>query len=297
MSSSKEAEHMANQAQPQQPPAPAYSEAGPSHSQSNDKIPTAENPFDFPESNLPTYSEASTSNQPPIAIPQEAPSQTSPFLKAYAPALLGHGITQEAWTSFLDTISAFMTAKVGERAVNHAGDIAKTVGQQPVSYVKGVGNHAKSVGKNIVNNTKKGNIIGAAAGVVGGAISIPLGAVFGAVGTIVGLPGRTIAAAVKKPQTPAERAVAYVAVANHDWLNKRGLHASIVTTEQLSEIVGVSVKALLEASAEGNKSEGSLGPLGALSEHTAHLEVKGPGVVDISKETWWLTVVQIEAAS
>ena len=287
---------MANQAQSQQPPAPAYSEAGPSHSQSNDKIPTAENPFDFPESNLPTYSEASTSNQPPIAIPQEAPSQTSPFLKAYAPALLGHGITQEAWTSFLDTISAFMTAKVGERAVNHAGDIAKTVGQQPVSYVKGVGNHAKSVGKNIVNNTKKGNIIGAAAGVVGGAISIPLGAVFGAVGTIVGLPGRTIAAAVKKPQTPAERAVAYVAVANHDWLNKRGLHASIVTTEQLSEIVGVSVKALLEASAEGNKSEGSLGPLSALSDYTAHLEVKGPGVVDIGKETWWLTVVQIEAA-
>nr|CEG04635.1 unnamed protein product [Fusarium clavum] len=297
MSSGKEAEHMANQAQPQQPPAPAYSEAGPSHPQSNDKIPTAENPFDFPESNLPTYSEASTSNQPPIAIPQEAPSQTSPFLKAYAPALLGHGITQEAWASFLDTISAFMTAKVGERAINHAGDIAKTVGQQPVSYVKGVGNHAKSVGKNIVNNTKKGNIIGAAAGVVGGAISIPLGAVFGAVGTIVGLPGRTIAAAVKKPQTPAERAVAYVAVANHDWLNKRGLHASIVTTEQLSEIVGVSVKALLQASAERNKSEGSLGPLSALSEHTANLEVKGPGVVDIGKETWWLTVVQIEAAA
>jgi hypothetical protein len=119
----------------------------------------------------------------------------------------------------------------------------------------------------------------------------------GAVGTIVGLPGRTIAAVVKKPKTPAERAVAYVAVANHDWLNKRGLHASLVNTEQLSEVVGVSVKALLEASAEGNKSAGPLGPISALSEHIAHLEVNGPGVVDIGEETWWLTVVQIEAAS
>lgn len=300
MSSSKEAEHMANQTQPQQAPAPAYTEAGPSsqaQAQSNDKVPTAENPFDFPGSSLPTYSDVSTSKEAPIAIPQETPSQTSPFLKAYAPALLGHGITQEAWSAFLDTISAFMTAKVGEKAINHAGDVAKTMGQQPVSYVKGVGNHAKSVGKSIAANAKRGNIIGAAFGVVGGVISIPVGAALGAVGTIVGLPGRTIAAAVKKPKTPAERAVAYVTVANHDWLNKRGLHATLVNTEQLSEVVGVSVKAILEASAEGNKSAGPLGPMSALSEHIAHLEVNGPGVVDIGTETWWLTVVQIEIAS
>ncbi|GKU10021.1 hypothetical protein FLAG1_11424 [Fusarium langsethiae] len=300
MSSSKEAEHIANQAQPQQGAAPAYSEAGPPSQtgpQSNDKLPTVEHPFDFPETSLPTYSEVSTSKEAPIAIPQETPSQTSPFLKAYAPALLGHGITQEAWSSFLDTISAFMTAKVGEKAINHAGDVAKTMGQQPVSYVKGVGNHAKSVGKSIAANAKRGNILGAAFGVVGGAISIPVGAAFGAVGTIVGLPGRTIAAAVKKPKTPAERAVAYVSVANHDWLNKRGLHATLVNTEQLSEVVGVSVKALLEASSEGNKSAGPLGPMSSLSEHIAHLDVKGPGVVDIGTETWWLTVVQIETAS
>lgn len=284
----------------QNQPAPAYTAAGSStqsHPQSTDRLPTAENPFDFPESSLPTYSESSKSTQPPVAIPQESPSPTSPFLKAYAPALLGHGITPGAWSSFLDTISAFMTAKVSGRAISHAGDIAKNVGQQPVGYVQGVGNHAKSVGKNIVTNTKKGNIIGAASGVVGGAISIPLRAVFGAVGTIVNLPGRTIAAAVQKPKTPAERAVAYVAVANHDWLNKRGLHASLVNTEQLSEMVGVSVKALMEASAQGNKSAGALGPISALRDHIAHLEVNGPGVVDVTPETWWLTVVEIEAAS
>ncbi|KAM0217018.1 hypothetical protein ACHAQD_007507 [Fusarium lateritium] len=295
MSSSKEAEHLANQSQ-QQPPAPAYQEA--SSSTSSEKLPSAENPFNFPaESSLPTYSEASTSQRTPIAIPQESPTPTSPFLKAYAPALLGNGITKEAWAAFLDTISAFMTAKVGERAINHAGDIAKSVGQQPVSYVKHVGDHAKQVGKNIAANAKKGNIFGAAFGVIGGAISIPVGAALGAVGTVVGLPGRTIAAAVRKPKTPAERAVAYVTVANRDWFNKRGLHASLVNTEQLSEVVGVSVKALLEASSEGDKSAGPLGPMSALSEHIAHLEVNGPGVVDIGIESWWLVLVQIEAAS
>ncbi|KAF4949234.1 hypothetical protein FSARC_13540 [Fusarium sarcochroum] len=310
MSSSKEAEHLANRAQQPEEAAPAYdAEAGPSSAppqrqgsdpsaQDSKHLPTAENPFDFPsESPLPTYSEASTSQQPPIAIPQESPTQTAPFLKAYAPALLGHGITKEAWTSFLDTTSAFMTAKVGSRAIDHAGDVAKSVGQQPVNYVKNVQNHTKSVGKNIVANAKKGNILGAAVGVVGGAISIPLGAVFGAVGTVVTLPGRTIAAATRKPKTPAERAVAYVAVANRDWFNKRGLHASLVYTDQLSEIVGVSVKALLEASAEGNKSAGPLGPISALSEHIAHLDVNGPGVVDIGAETWWLVLVRIEATS
>ncbi|KAF4336751.1 hypothetical protein FBEOM_9382 [Fusarium beomiforme] len=297
MSSSKEAEHLANQSQPSDP-SPAYAEAGPSAREPSDKVPTAENPFNFPsESPLPSYSEASSAKEPPIAIPQESPTPTSPFLKAYAPALLGHGITKEAWASFLDTISAFMTAKVGERAINHAGDVAKTVGQQPVNYIKNVQNHAKSVGKNIAANTKRGNIIGAAAGVVGGAISIPLGAVFGAVGTVVGLPGRTIAAVARKPKTPAERAVAYVAVANHDWLNKRGLHASLVNTEQLSEVVGVSVKALLEASAEGDKSGGPLGPLSALSDHIARLEVNGPGVIDIGAETWWLVLVRIAAVA
>ncbi|KAM0317297.1 hypothetical protein ACHAPQ_011069 [Fusarium lateritium] len=297
MSSSKEAEHLANQSQ-QQPPAPAYQEEA-SSSTSSEKLPSAENPFNFPaeSSSLPTYSEASTSQRTPIAIPQESPTPTSPFLKAYAPALLGNGITKEAWTAFLDTISAFMTAKVGERAINHAGDVAKSVGQQPVNYVKNVGDHAKQVGKNIAANAKKGNIVGAAFGVIGGAISIPVGAALGAVGTVVGLPGRTIAAAVRKPKTPAERAVAYVTVANRDWFNKRGLHASLVNTEQLSEVVGVSVKALLEASSEGDKSAGPLGPMSALSEHIAHLEVNGPGVVDIGIESWWLVLVQIEAAS
>ncbi|KAF4415096.1 hypothetical protein FACUT_13682, partial [Fusarium acutatum] len=76
MSSSKEAEHLANSSQPSDP-SPAYQEeAGPSSANepSSDKIPTAENPFNFPSASpLPSYSEASSAQEPPIAIPQENP--------------------------------------------------------------------------------------------------------------------------------------------------------------------------------------------------------------------------------
>ncbi|KAJ3549468.1 hypothetical protein NM208_g487 [Fusarium decemcellulare] len=310
MSSQKEQEHLENKAAPESHDAPpAYETGGPSsaavqpspppvgESSKDSTRPTADAPFNFPsDAPLPTYSEASSGKQPPIVIPQECPTPTAPFLNAYAPALLSHGITQEAWSSFLDTMSAFLTAKVGERAVNHAGDIAKKVGEHPTSFVKNVVSHTKQVGKNIGENAKKGNIIGAAFGVIGGAISIPVGAAFGAVGTVVSLPAHTIAAVTKKPKTPAERAVAYATVANKDWFNKRGLHASLVNTEQLSEVLGVSVKAVLEAS-NGDKSGGADGQLSALKDHIAHLEIQGPGVVDIAAETTWLVLVRIEATS
>ncbi|KAM6535937.1 hypothetical protein FALCPG4_005462 [Fusarium falciforme] len=310
MSSEKEREHLANKAPEEGDAPPAYETGEPSsareivsppppaaagESSKAAMRPTADAPFNFPEDGpLPTYSEASSSKQPPIAIPQESPTPTAPFLNAYPPALLSHGITQEAWSSFLDTMSAFLTAKVGERAINHAGDIAKKVGQRPTSYVKNVVSHTKSVGKNIGDNAKRGNIIGAAFGVIGGAISIPVGAALGAVGTVVSLPAHTIAAVTRKPKTPAERAVAYVTVANKDWFNKRGLHASLVNTEQLSEVLGVSVKAVLEAST-GDKSGGAEGQLSALREHIAHLEIQGPGVIDLADATTWLVVVRIEA--
>jgi hypothetical protein len=308
MSSEKEKEHLANKA-PEEGDAPPAYETGESssareitsppaatgESSKASMRPTADAPFNFPSDDpLPTYSEASSSKQPPIAIPQESPTPTAPFLNAYPPALLSHGITQEAWSSFLDTMSAFLTAKVGERAINHAGDIAKNVGQRPTSFVKNVVSHTKSVGKNIGDNAKRGNIIGAAFGVIGGVISIPVGAALGAVGTVVSLPAHTIAAVTRKPKTPAERAVAYVTVANKDWFNKRGLHASLVNTDQLSEVLGVSVKAVLEAST-GDKSGGAEGQLSALREHIAHLEIQGPGVIDLADATTWLVVVRIEA--
>ncbi|KAF5697247.1 hypothetical protein FMUND_15479, partial [Fusarium mundagurra] len=82
MSSSKEVEHLANSSQPSDP-SPAYqAEAGPSSANepSSDKIPTAENPFNFPSASpLPSYSEASSAQEPPIAIPPENPTQTSPL--------------------------------------------------------------------------------------------------------------------------------------------------------------------------------------------------------------------------
>ncbi|KAF5022513.1 hypothetical protein F66182_5415 [Fusarium sp. NRRL 66182] len=312
MSVTKQEEHLASKTRPEEAPAPAYdahSPAGPSSastqrrvtsSADSPKLPTAENPFNFPsdsdsDSALPTYSEASASREPPIAIPQQSPTQSSPFLNAYAPALLGHGITHQAWTSFLDTISAFMTAKVGDRAINHAGDVANKIGQYPANYVKTVEASVKDVGSTISRRAKNKNYLGAVSAVIGGAITIPLGAVLGAVGTVCSFPIHAIAVVLSRPKTPAERAVAYVAVANHKWLNKRGLHATLVNTDQLSEVVGVSVKALLEASADG-KDAGPLGPWSALRDCIAPLETEGPGVVDIGAETWWLVLVKAETA-
>ncbi|KAG5913118.1 hypothetical protein E4U42_001447, partial [Claviceps africana] len=112
-------------------------------------MPTLDSPFTFPTSDLPPlppYSvdakaeaeagpgpgpSSSSSSEKPMAIPQLAPDSASPFLPAYPPGLLAHGITQQAWRSFLDTLSAFLTAKVSDRAVAHAGDLAKSLGEPP----------------------------------------------------------------------------------------------------------------------------------------------------------------------
>ncbi|KAF4980552.1 hypothetical protein FZEAL_3487 [Fusarium zealandicum] len=319
MSSQKEAEHLANTAPVEEsegPPAyetaspgpsaaaaaqPRDDNASPENAGESSKAPdsahpTAEAPFDFPSSDapLPSYSEASSSSQAPITIPQTNPAPTAPFLNAYAPSLLSYGITQEAWSSFLDTVSAFLTAKVSGRAVSHAGDMAKKIGEHPTSFIKNVVSHTKKVGKEIGDNAKRGNIIGAAFGVIGGAITIPVTAALGATGTIVTLPIHTIAVVTRKPKTPAQRAVAYITVANKDWFNKRGLHASLVNTEQLSEVVGTSVKDLLKGASEGKGSEAE-GPLGALKNHIAHLEIQPPGIVDLGADTIWLVLVRIEA--
>ena len=131
---------------------PAYeAEAGPStvtqlsisHSETR---PTTESPFTFPiNAPLPPYS-ASSSNRRPIAVPQAAPIPASPLLSAYPPALLHYGIPKKTWLSFLETISAFLTAKVSRRALNHAADMAKQVGDGPNRLFKNLVSHTKDVG-------------------------------------------------------------------------------------------------------------------------------------------------------
>ncbi|TQS32872.1 hypothetical protein Golomagni_06800, partial [Golovinomyces magnicellulatus] len=215
-------------------------------------VPTVDAPFNFPPAadELPAYEPASAEAGPssaggvsktfkPIAIPQIQPTSSSPFMQAYAPCLLARGVTEDTWRSFMDTISAFLTAKVGDRAVSHAGDMAKHFSQGPKNLGKGVFKHAKSVGKDLSKHAKKGNVLGVAATAVTGIVSIPIFTALGIAGAAVSLPGVTLATITKSPRTPAERVTAYAAVANEKWLHSRGLHAQLVNTPMLAEVVGV----------------------------------------------------------
>lgn len=278
---------------------PAYeAEAGPStvtqlsisHSETR---PTTESPFTFPiNAPLPPYS-ASSSNRRPIAVPQAAPIPASPLLSAYPPALLHYGIPKKTWLSFLETISAFLTAKVSRRALNHAADMAKQVGDGPNRLFKNLVSHTKDVGKGIGHNAKQGNIIGAALGVIGGAVTIPVSAALGTVTTVASLPKSAISAAVKKPQTPRERAAVYLTVANKDWFQLRGLHAILLDTKELSQAVGSWMTSVIEAT-RNNKNGGAEGQLDALKEYIEELEIQTPEVIDLKDETLWLVLTQVD---
>ncbi|KAH7171391.1 hypothetical protein EDB81DRAFT_197152 [Dactylonectria macrodidyma] len=256
--------------------------------------PTAESPFSFPiDAPLPPYSAASGSNsQRPIAIPQVTPESASPLLAAYAPLLLSYGIPAETWHSFLDTVSAFLAAKVSDRALRHAANMGKQVGEGPKSLVKGIVSHAKDVGKGIGAHAKRGNILGAAMGVIGGAISIPVSAAVGTVHTAVQLPGSAIMAATKSPESARERATAYLAVVNKDWFHSRGLHATLLDSQEISQLVGTSIIDQVEL--RNDKEESVELKLGALADHIARLEVRTPATLSVGPKTLWLVLTQVK---
>ncbi|KPM37340.1 hypothetical protein AK830_g9235 [Neonectria ditissima] len=314
MSSEKEREAKSGQepAHEEAPPSYEVTDAGPStlaarapppesppadKSGSSSARPTAESPFNFPEdASLPPYSAASSSSgQLPIAVPQMTPEPAAPLLAAYAPALLSYGIPAATWTSFLETTSAFLAAKVSDRALRHAANVGKDVGEAPMNLVKGVASHAKDVGKNIGNNAKRGNILGAVVGVIGGAISIPVSAAVGTVRTAVQLPFSVVSAAGKKMETPRQRATAYMAVVNKKWFHARGLHASLLDSLELSELVGVSV--ISQVKLRNDKDESAEGKLRALEGHIAHLEVQAPATLAVGPKTLWLVLTPAEQKS
>ncbi|KAH8881222.1 hypothetical protein GQ53DRAFT_754522 [Thozetella sp. PMI_491] len=255
--------------------------------------PTVDSPFDFPtDASVPPYSAAGSSSsavRKPIAIPQSKPHPAAPFVPAYAPVLLSYGIAGDSWCSFVNTLSAFLAAKVSDRAVAHAADMAKELGRGPKSFGKGTADHLKSVGHDIKQRAKEGNVLGAATSVVGAAISLPIGTAFRAVGAIVSLPGSAIAAATKRPQSPRERAAAYVAAANKDWFGARGLIARLLDTTELAALVGVTVDSLL-GQADGAKD--ASGKLQAMAAHIAQLDAPASTSLELAAATLWLVVTE-----
>ncbi|KAH0493902.1 hypothetical protein TgHK011_000545 [Trichoderma gracile] len=295
-------------------PVPAYQESHsePSASRSASAstpqppalVPTVTSPFNFPTDGKgkdasaapPIYDDAgnssSSSSAPvrPIVFPQIKPDPTSPFLPAYAPVLLSYGITKETWRSFLATISAFLTATVSDRALSHATDMAAHITQAPKNLGKNVAAHAKSIGRNVADNAKRGNLIGAAAGLIGGSISLPISTALGIVGTSLSLPGQAIGAVTKKPRTPQERAATYAAVANDEWLHMRGLHAHLFDSAGLAHYLGLPLESMLSLAWESKESDAA-SQMRALEPHVAALEVDEGSMLQLKTQTLWLVLM------
>jgi hypothetical protein len=235
--------------------------------------PTISSPFNFPSTDLPPYSPTAY-HQRPIAVPQRWPDPAASFLTAYSTSLLNYGITAQTFHSFLDTLSAFLTAKVSKRAISHAGDIATSLGRVPQGVGKDFVAHAKETGRNIATSAKRGSPVGVVGGVIGGAVGLTVGTAFKAVGSLFQLPGTAIVAAAN-PKTPRGRVEAYVAAANRDWFRSRGLYARLLDTVELTGLLGVDAGEFLDVA--GTESASADGKLRALRRWIDDLEVRDNG--------------------
>jgi hypothetical protein len=231
-----------------------------------------------------------------IAIPQIKPLSTSPFQTGYPSSLSNHGISKATWASFLDTISAFLEATVSQQAINHAMDIATQVGKRPKKLAGNFASRTASIGQEIGNSAKAGNVFGVATGLIKGTVSIPLNLVMSTTTAVLGLPITTAIAASKKPPTPRQRATAYLAVANEQWLVPRGLFAGIMDTNELGNLLGVAVSSLPvveEEDEDGVKTEET--QYSALTERVEELETWGKSSTQIGAESLWLVVTQVQS--
>ncbi|KAM3505893.1 hypothetical protein MY10362_002683 [Beauveria mimosiformis] len=291
-------------------------------------MPTVDDPFNFPtDEALPAYSahttdvavppvfadgagpsSATTAAPPPppppgvsaahpslkpIAIPQLVPDASSPFVTAYPPCLLARGITEQSWISFLDTVSAFLTAKVGDRAVSHAGDMAKHFAQDSTNLGKSIASHSKTLGKDIAKHAKRGNIFGLASTLIHGAVSLPVMTALGAVDAATRLPGAAVGAITKKPKTPADRVNAYNVVVNKKWLHQRGLHIQLVDTPGLAHVLQLPTAQLLAVARSGKEGSAS-GMLQALDLHIERLKVSAETSLGLSDKSLWLVLVEFD---
>ena len=251
-------------------PAPAYG-------------PTVQSPFDFPTADLPPYSPRNISLRP-IAIPQASASPTSAFLPAYSPNLLAYGIPPESWQSFITTVSAFLSARVSTQAINHASDVAASLG----SGSKRLVSETASIGRSVGKSAKRGD----AAGVVRGTIGLTLGSVGRVIGTVVSLPGAAIQAATLKPKTPRQRAEAYILAANKDWFNSRGLMASLLNTRELVDALDINIETFLNT-ARGQKKRLADEQLRELKPWIDDLELqnnKNEKPFNLERHTLWLVL-------
>ncbi|KAK7940747.1 uncharacterized protein PG986_013134 [Apiospora aurea] len=257
--------------------------------------PTPSEPFNFPRSDTlpPSYSPPTLSGgQRPIAIPQSSSDKAAPFLQAYPPSLSSYAIPNSTWASFVKTTNAFLTAKVGDQAIQHAADMGRRISDLPKRYSKETVAQAKQIRRDVSDQAKKGNYVAAGMGALGGSIALPVGTALRIVGAATALPFAMLGSVAAKPKTPRERAAAYVAAANGKWFHGRGLDARLLDSEELAEAVGLSHGRMADLAREHRKG-GAQGQMSALEEWIADVEVSAAESIitlDWSAKTLWLVV-------
>lgn len=227
----------------------------------HNRAPTASAPFNFPTTDLPSY-ETAVDFQKPLAIPQCSPTPDAPFVSAYPTDLLSYGIPSESWYSFVDTLSAFLSAKVSQQAVHHAADVAQNIHNYHKQYVTAVKQSFRNMGK----SAKQLNPFG----VVGGALGLTFGTVGHAVGSIFNAP----ISLIQKPKTPRERATVYITTANKDWFHRRGLHALLLDTTELATVLGSSAQQILGA-ARARQTSDAMEQLTSLRKWIGDVQTRG----------------------
>jgi hypothetical protein len=261
--------------------------------------PTIDAPFEFVEVEAPGFviSECSDDEpeQPrPIGIPQTEPQATSLFVDGYPQSLRKYGIGEETWASFVDTVSAFLEASVSENAVKHAVDMATRIGKRPAKLASNVFTRTRSIGQEIGQSAKQGHLFGVATGIIKGAVSIPLNLTMSTATAVLGLPISTAIALTRRPPTARERAAAYLAVANEQWLVPQKLFATIADTEELGQWLGVPISSLPiveETDDNGIRTEEI--QYSILQSHVETLESKKRTLRDIGIGTLWLVVAPV----
>ncbi|KOS19188.1 hypothetical protein ESCO_000482 [Escovopsis weberi] len=284
------------------PPAPAYQPVDPANiadAQSPGReretlpVPSIASPFTFPPAD--TKHPLVIPGEPSglIAFPQVRPGP-HPVLSAYSPVLLRHGITQRTWTSFLDTISAFLAARVPKRFVSHAADMARDITAGPIQSGRNLAAHARDVGNDISASAGRGSFFGVVGNVLEAAIFLPIAVTFGVIGAALSLPGSAIAAAFRRPKTPFERASNYVTVANQHWLHQRKLHAQLMDTSQLARAIHASPEELLKSAVVFTGSPSS-GQLDTLHPRLEAIDCRVEDVnLQLDMASLWLVVMQID---
>ncbi|KAJ3474898.1 hypothetical protein NLG97_g9647 [Lecanicillium saksenae] len=192
----------------------------------------------------PFYCNASTI-PPLIAVPQVYPNTSSPFVPAYPPVLLSHGVTEQSWRLFLEDASNIQAHKLPHRIILHGRDMAVTAATTTVELVKRLcSNPFKGAGKYWAEEAKDGGAASATCAIATEVACFPLAYItcWVAVPFVIG-----IVTILTSPLRRCERAAAYAAAINKKRLHCRGLHAQLMTSGEVAALAGISASEIYSA--------------------------------------------------